>query len=152
MNTAYVVDASTVMKLFVEEEQSLKAFALFNQSTTEDIQLYVPDLLYIECANVFWKYTRRFGYRDEDAKRNLRLLAMLPLKWVSAYELFGEAYTLAIENNITAYDACYLLLAKRLGCSLITADQQLVGKDAAIVWLGDYPFRGSRGHFGLTKR
>ena len=138
MNTAYIVDASTVMKLFVEEPQSAEAFALFDQTNAGDIQLYAPDLLYIECANVFWKYTTRFGYRDEDAKRSLQLLASLPVKWVSVYELFGKAYSLAIEKNITAYDACYLLLARELDCSLVTADRQLAEKDTAITWLGDY--------------
>ena len=141
MTSAYVVDASVVMKLFVSEEQSPQALALLHQVTQrEAMKLYAPDLLYIECANAFWKYTQRYSYPEEKAKRNLRRLALLPLKWVSVYELFTEVYDIAVERYITAYDACYLLLSHKLDISLVTADKKLLTVDSAIIWLGNYPW------------
>lgn len=141
MSSSYVVDASVVMKLFISEEQSSQAIALFGQlAQTEGMKLYAPDLLYIECANVFCKYTERYGYPRERASKNLRRLALLSLRWVSVYELFSDAYTLAIDRSITAYDACYLLLSHKLKVSFITADKKLLAIDPVVIWLGNYPY------------
>jgi len=140
MTSAYVVDASVVMKLFVSEEQSAQSLTLFRQAIQEHAgRLYAPDLLYIECANTFWKYTQRYSYPEEKARQNLRRLTLLPLKWVSVHELFAEAYDMAVQKHITAYDACYLLLSRKLSLSLITADKKLLSVDPAIIWLGNCP-------------
>jgi predicted nucleic acid-binding protein len=46
-----------------------------------------------------------------------------------------------LDHGISAYDACYVALAHRLGIDLITADQRLVcvfdGTAHAVRWLGD---------------
>ena len=50
-----VVDASVAIKLFIEQEGSKQAEALFAKlSTAPDTELYVPELFYAECANVLW--------------------------------------------------------------------------------------------------
>jgi predicted nucleic acid-binding protein len=50
------------------------------------------------------------------------------------------ALSIAVSYDITAYDACYIALAQRLGIPLITADQKLQAKMAgtayAVTWLG----------------
>jgi len=50
---AYVVDASVAIKLFVDEQFSERADALFAHLASDPpIHLYVPDLLFVECANI----------------------------------------------------------------------------------------------------
>lgn len=39
---------------------------------------------------------------------------------------YVECANVLVEQNISAYDACYVELSTRLGCELITADQKLV--------------------------
>ena len=50
--------------------------------------------------------------------------------------------TIATTYAVGAYDACYVSLAHRLGCALVTADRALVrafvGTPYAVEWLGDF--------------
>ena len=58
-----VVDASVGIKLFLVEPLADRADLLFTSLTmTPPARLYVPDLFYVECTNILWKYVRRFGY------------------------------------------------------------------------------------------
>jgi predicted nucleic acid-binding protein len=43
----------------------------------------------------------------------------------------------AVELSITAYDACYVALADRLGITLLTADKKLAHLVPAALWLGE---------------
>lgn len=56
MRADCVVDASVGVKLFVNEAESELADRLFARLTAQPAaQFYVPDLFYIECANILWK-------------------------------------------------------------------------------------------------
>jgi predicted nucleic acid-binding protein len=132
-----VVDASVGIKLFVDEEYSDKVHALF-ELLTGDIPaiLYVPDLFYIECTNILLKYTRRFGRSLDDSRADLVDLGRLSLRVVPTAELMEDTLLLAAEQNITAYDACYAVLASRLALHLVTADKPLA-KAVEALWIGD---------------
>ncbi len=135
---ACVVDASVGIKLFVEEPLSEQAHLLFVGLTRQPpAVLHVPDLFFIECTNILWKYSRRFGRRLEDSQADLADLRRLSLRVVPTADLMEEALTLAAETNLTAYDACYAALARRLNLPLITADQQLFKAISWAIWLGD---------------
>lgn len=143
MSDVAVVDASVAIQLFVEEADSAKAYQLFwRLAEPSTIVLFAPDLMYIECANILWKYSRRFGYDPKRAQENLDDLAKLEIETVPTYGLFIQAYQLAQQLGITAYDACYVVLAQELSCPLITADQRLVQmipqQIAAVERLADY--------------
>ncbi len=126
---ACVVDASVGIKLFLQEEGTEQATRLF-QTLAQDpsARFYVPDLFFIECANILWKYARRFDYPAENAHQDLVDLRALALRSVSTADLVSPALDLALENNITAYDACYVALAKGTNLPLITADRPLARK------------------------
>jgi predicted nucleic acid-binding protein len=132
----YVVDASVGIKLFVDEDYSDKVHTLFEQLTADiPVILYVPDLFYIECTNILLKYTRRFGRSLEDSRADLLDLGRLALRVVSTAELMENALLIAAERGITAYDACYAVLASRLDLPLVTADEKLV-KAVNALWIG----------------
>ena len=132
----YVVDASVGIKLFVDEDYSDKVHTLFEQLTADiPAILYVPDLFYIECTNILLKYARRFGRSLEDSRADLLDLGRLALRVVSTAELMENALLLAAERGITAYDACYAVLASQLDLPLITADERLV-KTVSALWIG----------------
>lgn len=122
----YVVDASVGIKLFVDEPNSDDAIALFTQLTAEPPgRLYVPDLFYVECANVLWKYVRRSRYPAEEAAQAIQNLGSLNLASLPTHHLIADALRIAIEYNVTAYDACYVALAHALNVPLVTADERL---------------------------
>src|SRR5215475_1801940 len=92
----YVVDASVGIKLFVEEEFSEQAQALFSHLAADPpAELYVPDLFYIECTNILLKYTRRFGRPLENSKADIADMKLLSLKPTSTAELMEDAFLLA---------------------------------------------------------
>lgn len=127
MIRSFVVDASTTLKLLIEEPGSAEARLFFGRLSDPDPPaLYVPDLLYIECANTVWKYVWRHGYATRAAHAALKALADLNLQAVPTRQLFQEAFQLSTRHKISAYDACYLALAQRFRCPLVTEDSKLI--------------------------
>src|SRR5258708_585593 len=115
----FVVDASVGIKLFVDEQDSERVSHLFSYLAADPpAQLYVPELFYIECANILLKYVRRFGRSLEDSHTDLEDLSYLALRVTPTSVLMSDALLLAAERNLTAYDACYVILAQRLGIPL----------------------------------
>lgn len=146
MSPELVVDASVAVKVFVQEELSSEAEALLQRFYDEPpARFYVPPHFFSECTNIFWKYIRRFGYPRESAREDLSSLSALPFQVVDLSPLLP--LDLAVEFEITAYDAGYAALARYLGVPLVTADQRLVRKleksDCELIWLGDLRQPGS---------
>ena len=144
MNFDCVVDASVGIKIFVIESLSDRADALFVHLTDDPpARFYVPDLFFIECTNILWKYVRRFGYSPESARQDVADLAGLPLRVISTGELAGEVLEIAVAHRITAYDAAYVALAQRLSLPLVTADEKMVhqleGTSLDVRWLAEWP-------------
>ena len=140
---ACVVDASVGIKLFLTEALSGHAEALFAHLAADPPgQLSVPDLFYIECANILWKHTRRSGYPVDQARSALTDLGQLALRRVPTSELADQALAIAIQTGLTAYDACYVALAQQLAVPFVTADEKLArvlaGTQYDARWLGDF--------------
>jgi predicted nucleic acid-binding protein len=139
-----VVDASVGIKLFLVEPLSDRADALFARLVaTPPARFYVPDLFFIECANILWKYTRRYGYPPGAVQQNVIDLARLPLQSASTADLAEEALALAMSHEFTACDAAYVALSRRSSLPLVTADEPLVhrlaGTGLDVRWLGAWP-------------
>ncbi|MCG2767899.1 MAG: type II toxin-antitoxin system VapC family toxin [Anaerolineae bacterium] len=129
------------IKLFVIEPLSDRADALFAHLTDDPpARFYVPDLFFIECTNVLWKYVRHFGYPLESARQDAADLTDLRLLSIPTRELADEALKVAVAHDITAYDAAYVALSGRLSLPLVTADEALVRRLAGtafdVRWLG----------------
>lgn len=126
---AAVVDASVGVKLFLLEDGSEQADRLFSRLAQDPpASFFVPDLFFIECTNILWKYVRRFGYPVENARQDVLDLGSLALIDVPTADLIAEALELALDFDLSAYDASYAALARRLGLPLVTADLALAGK------------------------
>lgn len=123
--SVFVVDASVFIKLFIDEPLSDQANALLNHPRKV---FYAPDLIYTECANILWKYTKRFGMSEREAARNLREVRSLSLRIVPTIDILQQALRLAMKHNISVYDACYVAAAASVGEPLVTADERLIAK------------------------
>jgi predicted nucleic acid-binding protein len=103
----------------------------------------LPDFFYIECANVLWKHSRRSGYPTDKARKALADLGKLAVKRYPTADLAAQALNIATDENITAYDACYVALALTLSVPFVTADEKLAralsGTKYQVHWLGDFP-------------
>jgi predicted nucleic acid-binding protein len=121
-----VVDASVGIKLFLDEPLSEEAHRLFAGLVADPPQrLYVPDLFYIECANILWKHVERAGLSAGAATAFMADLGSLALQGTPTAALAEDALEIALAHHITAYDAAYVALAARLDLPLVTADARL---------------------------
>ena len=136
-----VVDASVGIKLFVIEPLSDVAHSLFAYLALPGTRFYTPDLFYVECTNVLWKYARRGKMPIKDANAAVDKLCRLALRSVATASLVSDGLDIAQTCDVTAYDAVYVALARAKNVPLVTADEALVrtlvGLDVAVLWLGD---------------
>jgi predicted nucleic acid-binding protein len=140
---ALVVDASTAVKVFVPDSLSAKAMAVIGLlRQTPPARLHVPGLFFAECANVLWKCARFQDYAAADARTDIRELGALAWRVTPTQQLCERALDLAMEYEISAYDACYVALAEHENATHVTADRRLVRKFAGaqpvVQWLGDF--------------
>ncbi len=137
-----VVDASVAVKLFVPETLSAEAQAVFTRFAQENgAELIVPDLFFVECANVFWKWVQRSAYPAKAAQEHLRDLTGLGLTAIPAQVLADDALEIVLKQRVTACDACCIAAASQLQLPLITADEKLARRMEKgphdVRWLGD---------------
>ncbi len=136
-----ILDAIVGVKTRVAEPLSDKATAVLRALHDGLLTIGVPDLFFVECANVLWKYVRRLGYSAKMAQSDIAQLLNLPLVVTPTQDLAAEALDLALAHDISAYDSSYLALAIRESATVITADEKLVRKLAGlgptVRWLGD---------------
>jgi predicted nucleic acid-binding protein len=123
-----VADASVLIKLFLQEQDSDLAAALFATPSTAHLVRAVPDLVYLECANVLRTRVHRGLLTVAEAGAVAAQLSALPLAWYPTPPLLSDILGHAIGRQISAYDAAYVTLADALHLPLITADVTLAGK------------------------
>lgn len=119
--SAFVVDASVVVKWFVPEIHSDAARRLLSLPHT----YLAPDLVFAETANVIWKKIRRGELTAEQGRQLVDDIGLIAVETVSCRSLAADAHELARTTGRTVYDAMYLALAARLETRMITADERL---------------------------
>ena len=119
-----VVDASVVVKWFVEEEHSREARLLRDAYASGLIDLAAPSLLPYEVINAL-KHSGAFG--EDELKEVARVLEDYQ---IALYDLVGgvaeRAIEIAMRRGVTVYDAAYVALAYELDAVLYTADERLL--------------------------
>jgi predicted nucleic acid-binding protein len=121
-----VVDASVAIKKFIIEPLTPKVDQLFDHLNDPNSRLYIPDLFYIECTNIVWKYIRAGLYDSAEAQANLADLKLLRFTSTPTVDLMMEAIAISVAHGISAYDACYVALSRQNNVPLLTQDQRLV--------------------------
>ena len=121
-----VVDASVAIKKFIIEPLTPKVDQLFDHLNDPNSRLYIPDLFYIECTNITWKYIRAGQYDSAEAQANLADLKLLRFTSTPTVDLMMEAIAISVAHRISAYDACYVALSRQNNVPLLTQDQRLV--------------------------
>ena len=79
-------------------------------------------------GNAVWKKMRREEVTADEARRLVADLERVPVESIAMRTLLSDAVALAIEADVTVYDATYLTLAVRLDTEVITGDDRLARK------------------------
>lgn len=144
--TRYVLDASVAVKWFLpaqEEALTTEALELYALHNAGSIEFIVPDLFWIEFAQVIWKAVRRKRWQPHEAREALDGMLASDLESFAGLELIDHAFTIASTQNCAIYDSIYVALAEQAACDMITADEKLVnalGLKFPVRWLGGMRF------------
>jgi predicted nucleic acid-binding protein len=126
MNSPVCIDASVLIKLVVEEAGSDFVDRLWEDWIVSSIPVLAPALVRYEVAGVLRDRARRRKLSEPLAHSALSAaLNMEGLEVVDSVELHLRAWQLAVQLDLSTYDATYLALAELRNCELWTADRRL---------------------------
>ena len=123
MSERIVIDSSVAIKWVVPETGSDEALRV---RLTH--QLFAPELIIPEIANILWKKHQRGELSIEEAAIASELLSNAGVTYISMRDLGIAATDMAITLGHPAYDCIYLATAMQLGCPFLTADARLIQK------------------------
>jgi predicted nucleic acid-binding protein len=122
----WVIDSSIALAWALPDETSKEAERFLSRISIKNI-LWVPALWWYETANALLMAQRRKRLTEAERIRLMELYRRLPIRtdMVLDSDSMSRFHTLAIEYNLSAYDAAYLELAQRRGLGLATVDRPL---------------------------
>jgi predicted nucleic acid-binding protein len=114
----WVVDASAAVEILLRTQAGDQAWAI-----VKDADAYAPDLLDAEVLAVLRRENLAGRLADARAAEALEDLRDWDLERVPSRSLTSDAWR--YRHNVSAYDALYVAVARRLGGTLLTADGPL---------------------------
>ena len=127
MNSPVCIDASILLKLVIEEADSVLVDRCWEAWILNSVQVIAPSLSRYEVTAVLTK--RAHGGQLSKALSRSALSAALNLEgieFVDSVDLHLNAWELACRLDLpSSFDAHYLALAEMRNCELWTADRQL---------------------------
>jgi len=109
-----VIDASALVDLIVQSERA-PAVAQAVGAT----EMVAPDLVNPEVLSILRRLERTGALAASQAVQAVDDLMDAPVRRFSTLPLLAEAWTL--RANVSAADACYVVLARILRCPLVTS-------------------------------
>lgn len=140
MPSKIILDSSVILKWFYKEDEKHLAQAelTLKHILEGETILLVPELVKYEVLNVLLT-SKKLPYLH--AKDALDLFFKLPISFaVLDLQLASNTYKIAIEADITYYDASFIALAKQEDAVLVTDNpkHQAKVKEVKVVPLKDY--------------
>ena len=121
-----VLDASVVIKWFKDEDEKYvdSALSMQDRKWSGDIEIIVPDLLFLEVLNTF--LTKK-GFTGEDITAIKESLVKMNMEVIyPGSKLLGETINIAVKNSLTFYDALYIAVADASKAVLYTEDIEIL--------------------------
>lgn len=127
--TVYVIDASVASRFLLVEDLSDRARLVLEGFLEGTSDLRAPKLVVYEVGNTLWKAVKHgFLNIDEATQKFSHFLGL----GIDSIELDGEEHKEVLEwgvkNNATYYDSTYVRSSKKIGATLLTADDALYEK------------------------
>jgi predicted nucleic acid-binding protein len=120
-----VLDASGFIRGVGLPDPQDEAFGWLEAIDERRVEALVPELLYAEVANGLLVYVRASALDLDRAASIVDRLSRLPLTIFSLRNLAAPSLSVASARGLSAYDACYVVLAEQARATLVTADRDL---------------------------
>jgi predicted nucleic acid-binding protein len=117
-----VVDASAITEFVLQTDLGRRVESRLFQDAAE---LHAPHLLDVEVVQALRRLVRTGDVTSARAEEALDDLAILAIRRHSHLDLLGRVWEL--RDNLTAYDAIYVVLAEATDAVLVTCDARLGG-------------------------
>ena len=143
MNAQFVVvDASVILKLMVEEEDTGHALALVDDWADTGVRIFAPHFMLSEATNGLLKKMRRREIGLEEALLFFNRISGISIDFLQPVSLSSRALELAHElRQSDVYDSHYLALAESLNCEFWTADRRFYNSanrsHPRVRWIGE---------------
>jgi predicted nucleic acid-binding protein len=121
-----VIDASVAIKWFKDEDEEYVGHALSIQEGKRlgDVEIIVPDLLFLEVLNAF---LTKPVFTSEDIEAVKESLIKMNMKIIyPGSKLLGQTIGIAVKNSLTFYDALYIAIADAADAILYTEDTEML--------------------------
>lgn len=116
-----VLDASAAANIVLRTALAPQLIATLEQCSL----VAAPALFHSEITNTLWKYVRAGEFDQDTAQARLAEAVALIDVFVPDEELTAESLAAAVRYKHPVYDLLYLVLARRRGCKIVTADKRL---------------------------
>ena len=113
-----VVDAPVIAEVLLGTERGLAAAPLIRDRT-----LIAPPHLEAEVASVIRGWSLGGHITESEALQAFREFEQLGVEQIEMMSLLPEVW--ALRHDLTAYDAMYVILARAVGCELLTFDERM---------------------------
>lgn len=113
-----VVDASVLAEALIEPARATEIRRILRRH-----RLTTPAHFDAEVLSALFGLARRGRMSPSRLHRSVRLLGRFPARRIPLARLLADAAS--AHHNLSAYDALYVALGRRLECPLITADRRL---------------------------
>jgi len=128
-----VIDASVIAKWFLEEVYSTNALLLRDKYIAGEIELASPCIMPFEVLNAL----RYSGIYSKDALGSV--VRSLHRYGIELWDLIGaygqRVAEVAMELDMSVYDASYVALAEIANAKLVTADEEMLAKTKDLIAL-----------------
>lgn len=139
-----VADSNVLIKWYIPEKYSEQAVLMRNDYLYGRIEVITPTYALLEFTNTLRKYVIRKLITYKDALIALNLLLETKIKYISIFsDYMDKVLKYSMDNNVTVYDAYYIVLAKENNAYMYTADEKLLSKvedkEPLVRHIRDYP-------------
>ena len=119
-----ILDASVAVEAVGYFTYPDQARAILREAASgPGIDLWAPDLVFPESASAIRNLLHRGEIDRSAAEFAIESIVQLPVLVTSTAGLIEAAWQL--RDDVTLYDACYVVLARQLGGTMVTADGSL---------------------------
>lgn len=131
-SSTVVLDASAFIRAARGHEEAAAWIARIAGGETRAL---APELIFAEVANSLLVHVRGGALDLTSAAATIDVLRRLPIRTAPLRELAVPALRLADARGLSAYDACYVVLAEQAEAALVTADRRVAeaAKDSILL-------------------